>query len=139
MVHALHEAQRVLQPNGILFDLRPAPVHRRVGLRSDAGYAAIGVMRESFEDDYFANRAVKQVLREGLFKSERYIEFNCNRVMDTFKEFHAWMADFIDLGRMPSQNKLLKLVEQAYHETPGRKKIIVSAPLMLRKLRNMAG
>ena len=139
MVHALHEAQRVLQLNGILFDLRPAPVHRRVGLRSDAGYAAIGVMRESFEDDYFANRAVKQVLREGLFKSERYIEFNCNRVMDTFKEFHAWMADFIDLGRMPSQNKLLKLVEQAYHETPGRKKIIVSAPLMLRKLRNLAG
>lgn len=139
MVHALHEAQRVLQPNGILFDLRPAPVHRRVGLRSDASYAEIGVMKESFEDDYFANRAVKQMLREGLFKSERYIEFNCNRVMDTFKEFHAWMADFIDLGRMPSQNKLLKLVEQAYYETPGRKKIIVSAPLMLTKLRILTG
>jgi len=138
MVHALHEAKRILQPNGILFDLRPMPVHRRIGIRSDAGYQEIGVMRESFEDDYLANRAVKQVLRDGLFKSEKYAEFNCNRVMDTFKEFHAWMADFVDLGRMPSQNKLLKRVEQAYYETSSKKKIIVSAPLMLRLLRNLA-
>jgi hypothetical protein len=137
MVHALHEAQRVLQPNGILFDLRPAPVHRRIGIQNVSGYQEVGVMHESFEEDYLANRAVKQILREGLFKSESYVEFNCNRVMDTFNELHAWMADFVDLGPMPSQNKLLKRVERAYQETSGKKKIIVSAPLMLRLLRNL--
>jgi hypothetical protein len=57
MVHALYEAQRVLHPNGIILDLRPAPVHRRVGIQSEAGYREVGVMRENLEDDYAANRA----------------------------------------------------------------------------------
>src|SRR5215470_15507390 len=98
MVHALHEACRVLQPNGILFDLRPAPVHRRVGIQSAAGYQEIAVMREYLQDDYAANRAVKQVLREGLLRSEKYLEFNCNRVVDSLKEFRLWLEDFADRG-----------------------------------------
>jgi hypothetical protein len=137
MVHALHEAQRVLQPDGILFDLRPAPVHRRVGILSDAGYQEIGVMREDLTDDYFANRAVKQVLREGLFRSEKHIEFNCNRVMDTLNDFRTWLLDFVDRGN-PSQDSLLERVEHAHLTLRGRKKIIVSAPLMLRRLKNLA-
>jgi len=138
MVHALHEAQRMLQPNGILFDLRPAPVHRRVGIHSDAGYREIAVMRENLEDDYFANRAVKHVVREGLFKSEKYTEFNCNRVMDSLKEFRIWLLDFVERGN-PAQNSLLERVELAYPVIHGKKRIIVSAPLMLRRLRNLAG
>ena len=138
MVHALHEAQRVLQPDGILFDLRPAPVHRQVVILSDSGYQKIGVMREDLTDDYFANRAVKQVLREGLFKSEKYIEFDCNRVMDTLKDFRTWLLDFVDRGN-PSQDSLLERVEHAHPTLRGRKKIIISAPLMLRKLRILAG
>jgi hypothetical protein len=136
MVHALHEAQRVLQPNGILFDLRPAPVHRRVGIQSDAGYQEIGVMREDLKDDYVANRAVKQVLREGLFKSEKYTEFNCNRVMDTLNDFRTWLLDFVDRGN-PAQDSLLVRVERLYPEIRGKKKIIIRAPLMLRRLRNL--
>lgn len=139
MVHALHEAQRVLQPNGILIDLRPTPVHRRVGIQSDAGYREIAVMRENLEDDYFANRAVKRVLQEGLFKSEKYVEFNCNRVMDSFQDFRAWLLDFVDRGGNPSQDWLLERVERAYRTTSGRKKIIIRAPLMLRRLKNLAG
>jgi hypothetical protein len=139
MVHALHEAQRVLHPGGILFDLRPAPVHRRVGIQSDSRYQEIAVMREDLTDDYFANRAVKHVVREGLFKSERYAEFNCNRVMDSLKDFRAWLLDFVDRGGNPSQNWLLDRVERAYPTIRGKKKIIVRAPLMLRLLRNLAG
>lgn len=138
MVHALHEAQRVLQPDGILFDLRPAPVHRRVGIQSGAGYQEIGAMREDLTDDYFANRAVKQVLREGLFKSERYVQFNCNRVMDNLKEFGTWLLEFVALGRNPSHDWLLERVERAYLATSGKKKIIISGPLVLRRLRNLA-
>jgi len=141
MVHALHEAQRVLQPDGILFDLRPAPVHRRVGIQSDQGYREIGAMREDLTDDYFANRAVKQVLREGLFKSEKFTQFNCNRVMGSLKEFSAWLLDFTTLGREHSSahDWLLERVERAYHATPGKKKIIIHSPLVLRRLRNLAG
>src|SRR5215510_1975351 len=133
MVHALHEAQHVLRPNGILFDLRPAPVHGRVSIQSDAGVQEIGAMREDLTDDYFANRAVKQVLRDGLFKSEQFTQFNCNRVMDSFKEFHAWITDFVDRNRIPSQDWLLTRVERTYQATAGKKKIIVHAPLMLRR------
>jgi len=93
-------------------------------------------MRENLEDDYFANRAVKHVVREGLFKSEKYAEFNCNRVMDSLPEFRTWLLDFVDRGN-PSQNKLLERVERAYPAIHGKKKIIVSAPLMLRRLRNL--
>jgi hypothetical protein len=139
MVHALREAQRVLQPNGILFDLRPAPVHRRVSIQSAAGVREIGIMREDLTDDYHANRAVKQVLREGLFKSEKFTQFNCNRVMDSFKEFHEWIADFVSRNPVPSQDWLLERVERVYRATPGKKKIIVHAPLMLRRLRNLGG
>jgi len=120
-------------------DLRPAIVHRRVGIQSAEGFQEIGALRESFEDDYLANRAVKQVMREGLFKSEKYVEFNCNRVMDGLKEFRAWISEFTTLGHMPSQDRLLKQVDQAWHETSGKKKIVVSAPLMLRRLKNLAG
>ena len=139
MVHALHEARRVLQPNAILFDLRPAPVHRRVGIQSDSGVQEIGAMREDLTDDYVANQAVKQVLREGLFKSEKFTQFNCNRVMDGLKEFQIWLLDFTTLGREHSSghNWLSERVERAYHAIPGKKKIIVHSPLMLRRLRNL--
>jgi hypothetical protein len=141
MVHALHEAQRVLQPNGILFDLRPAPVHRRVGIQSLAGVQEIGAMREDLTDDYFANRAVKQVLREGLFKSEKFTQFNCNRVMDSLKEFQTWLLDFTTLGRERSSahDWLSERVERTYQAIPGKKKIIVHSPLILRRLRNLGG
>jgi hypothetical protein len=140
MVHALHEAQRVLQPNGILFDLRPAPVHRRVGIQSAAGVQEIGAMREDLTDDYAANRAVKQVLREGLFKSETFTQFNCNRVIDSLQEFQTWLLEFTTLGRERStaHDWLSERVERAYHVIPGRKKIIVHSPLMLRRLRNLS-
>ena len=141
MVHALHKAQRVLQPDGILFDLRPAPVHRRVGIQSAAGVQEIGVMREDLTDDYAANRAVKQVLREGLFKSEKFTQFNCNRVMDRLQEFQTWLLDFTTFGRERSSahDWLSERVERAYRAIPGKKKIIVHSPLMLRRLRNLGG
>jgi hypothetical protein len=139
MVHALHEAQRVLQPNGILFDLRPAPVHRRVGIQTDTGIQEIGMMREDLTDDYVANRAVKQVLREGLFKSEKFTQFNCNRVMDSLKEFQTWLSEFTTLGRERSTGHewLSSRVERAYQAIPGKKKVIIHSPLMLRLLRNL--
>lgn len=96
-------------------------------------------MREDLTDDYVANQAVKQVLQEGLFKSEKFSQFNCNRVMDTLKEFQAWLLDFTTLGREHSSahDWLSERVEQAYHAIPGKKKIIVHSPLMLRRLRNL--
>ena len=66
MVHALRQARRVLKNDGYLLDLRPAPVHRRIGLESAGSYHELAVMEEEFDDDYAANHAVAQMVDAGL-------------------------------------------------------------------------
>lgn len=134
MVHALHEAQRVLKPDGLLVDLRPAAVHRRVGVIQTGGYRLLGVMRETFEDDRAADRAVKQVQREGLFKAEGRTVFTCNRTMDNVDEFQSWLADFVSRTRQSSHDWLLRRVKQALSIT-GKARVVVSGPMVLRVLR----
>src|SRR4030095_9300804 len=98
MVHALQEAHRVLKPSGSLIDLRPAPKHRRVGLETaDGGWQLVGVMREKFDDDRAANRAVAQVVRKGLFRRTTSVEFDLARVMDTPDDFREWLDGFDNL------------------------------------------
>lgn len=135
MVHALHEAQRVLRPNGLLIDLRPAVVHRRVGVTQAGRYRFVGVMREKFDDDRAADRAVTQVEREGRFKAEGRTRFACNRVMDSLDEFQQWLADSINLGKLPPHDWLVQRVERALDVTGGKTRIVVSGPLVLRVLR----
>jgi hypothetical protein len=138
MVHALHEAQRVLKPDGRLIDLRPMHIHRRVGISQAGIHHQIGIMREKFDDDLAADRAVAQVRREGSFKLEERIQFNCNRVMDTFKEFKDWLTEFTVLKDMPSHEWLLDKVNRALMEKPGKFKIVCSIPLKLQVLRKQA-
>src|SRR5512136_213775 len=138
MVHALHEAGRVLKPDGTLIDLRPIHFHRRVGITKADHYEPIGVMREIFDDDLAADRAVAQVLREGAFKTEKRLKFNCNRVMDSYKEFEDWLTEFTKLGNLQSHDWLLAKVKRATAETQSMglpNKIVVSGPLKLNLLR----
>ncbi len=135
MVHALHEARRVLKPNGILIDLRPAAVHRRVGIWSASQFQLIGAMRERFDDDDAANQAVAEVVRQGLFKAERRIRFECNRTMDSLTEFRTWLDEFVTQGKLPSHDWLLERVAQARRGEHSKAKIVATGPLDLRVLR----
>jgi len=136
MVHALLEAHRVLKPNGLLFDLRPAAVHRRVGITEGDDYRFLWVMRETFEDDHAADQAVEQVRRDGSFKAEgRRVRFPCFRVMDTLDEFREWLADFVTRNNHQSHDWLVRRLERKLEMTPTKTKIVVSAPLVLSVLR----
>jgi hypothetical protein len=135
MVHALHEAQRVLRPEGLLVDLRPAAVHRRVGITQADGYRPVGVMRETFDSDRAADRAVTQVESEGRLKAEGRTVFACNRIMDSLDEFQQWLVDFVTLGKLPSHDWLVRRVERALDVAGGKASIVVSGPLVLRVLR----
>jgi hypothetical protein len=129
MVHALKEARRVLKPNGLLIDLRPAAVHRRVGISCSGRWRQIGVMREPLDDDRAANRAVLGVLKGGLLKRESRTQFDCLRVMDTLDEFR----DF--LGTWPSHDWLLERVASVLANKRRRGKIVVRGPLRMQVLR----
>src|SRR5262245_36498274 len=112
MVHALLEAHRVLKPNGILIDLRPAAVHRRVGIVDSDGYRLSWMMRETFEDDLAADRAVAKVTSQGRFKARSRTRFPCYRVMDTMDDFRTWLDDFIEKGKFPSHDWLVQRLER---------------------------
>jgi hypothetical protein len=136
MVHALQEAQRVLKPNGILLDVRPAARHRRAGLGEGRGWRQVGVMREVFDDDIAADRAVKQVIRDGLFKREARAEFDLDRVMDNLQDFRTWLNDF-DPDKLPSHDWLYAKVERAAAKAPAGTKITVRGPLKIGVLRKI--
>ena len=137
MVHALHEAKRVLKPDGILIDLRPAPVHRRVGVSHAGRYQPLGAMREKFDDDRAANRAVAEVVGEGLFKAEGRSRFGCTRIMDSLDEFQEWIDEFVKLAELPPHDWLVQRVERALNAKGGKPQIVMSGPLVLRVLRKM--
>jgi SAM-dependent methyltransferase len=136
MVHALREAHRVLKPDGLLLDLRPGAVHRRVGIEVDSQYKQLAIMNESLKDDYAANRAVAEIIQEGLFKTISRIQVNCNRSM-ALTDFLSWLADF-RTDRDARQERLIRIVERAFEDINGkRKKIVVKGPLILKVLKKI--
>lgn len=134
MVHALYEAHRALKPNGILIDLRPAARHRRVGLGEGEQWQPVGVMRERLDEDRAANRAVRQVVREGLLRPETLVEFELDRVMDSPEEFQMWLDEFIQESASPPHEWLMKRLERARQKEHGEQKIVVRGPLVLRAM-----
>ncbi len=137
MVHALTEAYRVLKPNGILIDMRPAAKHRRAGLGEGKRWRFVGALRENFDDDIASDRAVKQVVRDGLFRRESQIEFDLDRVMDTLQDFRAWLDDF-SAEKLPSHESLYRKVERTLAKEPHGIKIAVRGPLKIGLLRKIA-
>ena len=136
MVHALTEARRVLKPNGILIDMRPAAKHRRAGLGEGKRWQFVGAMREKFDDDNAADRAVRQVIRAGLFEKIKQVEFNLDRVMDSLEDVHVWLNDF-STDKLPSHEWLYRRIERAVAKEPDGTKITIRGPLKIGLLRKI--
>ena len=138
MVHALQEAHRVLQSDGLLLDLRPAAVHRRAGLGAGRRWRLVGVMREPFADDRAADRAVNLVIRQGLFHREARDEFILDRVMDSLQDFRAWLDDF-SANTFPSHDWLYQRLERALGTRQPGTQIVVRGLVKLGVLRKGDG
>jgi hypothetical protein len=135
MVHALCEARRVLKPNSILIDLRPAIKHRDVGIVRAGRYRMLGTMRERFDEDRAANRAIAHVLGKKLFRQEWRTQFECDRVFATLSAYREWMSEFTQVGGLKSHDWLVRRVERASKGQRGKSKIVVRAPLVMSVLR----
>jgi len=112
MVRALREAHRVLRTGGTLVDLRPAAEHRRIGLGRGRRWRQIGIMREAFDKDRAADRAVAEVLRRNLFRRGARAEFLLDREMDTMSDFLDWLTDFGQRRTLASHAWLLRKLER---------------------------
>jgi hypothetical protein len=134
MVHALEEAWRVLSPDGLLIDLRPAMVRRRVDVIAADAHRKLGFMRERFDDDILANRAVAGVVRRGLFRRTQRTRVACTREMDTLDEFRSWLDPYVGLGKLPPHAWLLRKLDHALADAGRGAKIVVNAPLELQVL-----
>ena len=139
MVHALLEAHRVLVPGGILVDLRPAIVHREVGIARAGRYRRVGRMHEWFEDDRAASRAVATVVRQGLLQPAGRVRFGCNRYLDSPSELRTWWDEFVRKGKLPPHDRLMQRVERAFLAAPVGTRIVVKGPLDLRVLHKQSG
>ncbi len=92
MVHALKEAWRVLVPKGIMIDLRPLPIDVPLEVVYEGGYEAAGIVDMSldYEFDVAPDKAVEQVLEEGIF---------VQNILETFdysfywRTFHGMVVD----------------------------------------------
>jgi hypothetical protein len=135
MVHALSEAWRVLEPEGLLIDLRPAMVHRRVGVDGGGRFRLAGVARETFETEAASNEAMARGIGDGLFRLERHVRVPCSRKMDGLAEFREWLEGFVRLENLPSHDWLFARVASVWSASRGRRRIVVSAPLDLNVLR----
>jgi hypothetical protein len=135
MVHALHEVHRVLQAGGILVDLRPAAQHRRIGLGKGRRWRQVGVMRESFDKDRAADRAVGEVVRTRLFRRGARAEFQVDREMDTMEDFLAWLKDFGQRRALVTHDWLVRKLKRAL---AAREETIVGrGPVTIQVLRKL--
>lgn len=138
MVHALREAHRVLKPDGLLLDVRPAPTHRRVGLSSRARlWKLVAPMRESLDDDRAANAAVKTAIGEGLFKRVSYASLDIKRHVDSMSDFRTWLQEFSTCRAFPPHDWMVRKVETALASTSQTRKIVVRGPIEIRVLRKL--
>jgi hypothetical protein len=139
MVHALRQCHRVLRPEGVLIDLRPAAVHRVVGFETAGRFRRVAVMRERFADERAADRAVAHVVREGLFSVAARRRFPCRRVMDTVREFQEWLEIAIRLSKWPRHEWLVRRIaarlDARSGEHGGGVRIVVRGPMDLAVLR----
>src|SRR5262245_8987509 len=139
MVHALREASRVLKSDGLLIDLRPAPVHRHVGISENGSYVKVGVMREFLTDDYAANSAVNGMISSGFLQLDWRTSFECTRTMDRLSELKARLDELVELQKGPSHDWLLQRMKKRFEsratgQPPRRRKIVMRGPIELRVL-----
>jgi hypothetical protein len=99
MVHALSEVHRVLAPGGVLIDARPdSRVQAYVERRRARGFQIFGVLktnRVELANDRSSDRAIAQVVGEGLFRRRRRGRFWHHVPFETLADFREYLREHL--------------------------------------------
>ena len=95
MVHALEESWRVLQPGGILIDIRPYLGNMRLEVITAEDHQLVGIVDDSeLEEDHQAvQRALDHGLNTGLFIIEEERRFDYEYLWDTQDGLKAYVDE----------------------------------------------
>ena len=96
MVHALHEAWRILRPQGILIDLRPLCADAPLEIVFTGGCDSAGPveMNLGIAHENAADHAIESVTGEGIFKELELDHFDFAFYWNTVKEMKAEINEY---------------------------------------------
>ncbi len=131
MVHALHEASRVLKPNSCAIDLRPRAEHCRIGLRRDGILTTIGMTAESLQNYRAAEAAVTVAEERKLLRNAHSVEFSITTDFPSIEDLRAWLYDLDEDVPKAQSDKLVHEVELTQQTSLPRSEIVAAVPFVL--------
>jgi hypothetical protein len=95
MVHALEECRRVLQPGGVLVDLRPYDGVWPLEVVAGTSSRRVGALDFSQDspDDAAADAAIDEAVRVGWFQRERTARFKFGWYWDSLAALEKYIAE----------------------------------------------
>jgi hypothetical protein len=132
MVHALHEAYRVLKVGGRLIDLEPADRDRKALARPGGAWHAIGKIFVDYADVRSAGRALTQVVEQGIY---RKVSSRAFRIRQYFRTRRDWREYLGGLTVSKPEPGLVQKIDAMFKSHPDDTQIAVEFDLMLRVLK----
>lgn len=94
MVHALEQIRRLLKPGGYLLDIHPAPVPTLFEVdKNGVITCSAAIPDETFQFVGYAEQAIQEVVRRGLFLVERVQEFEWRTYAGSVVELHDYIVE----------------------------------------------
>ena len=132
MVHALHEAHRVLKVRGRLIDLEPADRDRKVLACSGGAWHALGKILVDDPDLRGAARALAQVVKHGIYRQVSSRAFRIRRYCRTRRDWREYLDGLTVSKPEPG---LVQKIDALFKSHPEDMQIALEFDLMLRVLK----
>lgn len=138
MVHALGEIHRVLQPGGILVDLRPIADHWPIEVFSNTGNEVVCRLVDlpnALAADAACEVALHKAIVNGWFISEKVTNFDFLYVWDTPDELKTYLdEEWDEETELPTMD--YERLKKSFKGCTGKARVGIRLNMQLGRLRN---